>query len=70
MAGINATLYPKKEPLLTKKEAMEYLNIKNPRTFMKLINEQQLPYVKIGKKYCVLLSDLNQWIQKNRMIKV
>jgi excisionase family DNA binding protein len=69
MSGINSTLY-KEEKLLTKEEVMDFLHIKNPRTFMKLINEQGLPYVKIGRKYCVLSSKLYKWLQENNTVRV
>lgn len=71
MAGINETLYGKKdEEVLTQRQVMERLQIKNSRTFMRLINEDRLPYIKIGRKYCVLASELNQWLRKNSKVKV
>lgn len=71
MAGINELLYnnttEQPEPMLTKEDVKEHLHIKDDRSFYKLINEQQLPYIKIGRKYLVPLKKYNQWL-KNMML--
>lgn len=69
MAGINKTLYNDKNELdimLTKEEVMENLHLKNYRSFIKLIEKEKLPYIKIGRKYLVPLSEFNKW--KKRII--
>lgn len=69
MAGINKLLYGEKieEPdkMLTKEEVMDILHIKNIRSFMRLIEEERLPYIKVGKKYLIPLSEYNEWVKKN-----
>ena len=65
MAGINATLYGQPEKFLTRKEVMDNLHIKNIRSFVKLIEEKDLPYMKVGKKYLVPLSQYNNWLRNN-----
>lgn len=68
MAGINKTLYNNEddlEYLLTKKEAMNSLHIKDSRTFMKLVAEKRIPYLTVGKEYLFPLKKFNQWIKNN-----
>ena len=69
MAGINQLLYGggdnKIDPMLTMEEVMENLHIKDKRTFLKLIKQQDLPHIKIGQNYVVPLSRYNQWIKSN-----
>lgn len=31
-----------------------------------LISNGELPFVKIGKKFCVTVGDLNRWVETNR----
>ena len=72
MDGINKLLYNNKnnnlERLLTKEEIMEHLHIKNYRTFMELISNKNLPYLKIGKKYLIPLDEFKKW-EKNMLFK-
>ena len=67
MAGINKELYDKKcdDKMLTKKEVMEYFRIKNDRTFNNLIEEQNLPYIKIGRNYLIPSDELQKWVKRN-----
>ena len=66
MAGINKLLYGEKteevDKMLTKEEVMDILHIKNVRSFMRLIEEERLPYIKVGKKYLIPLSEYNEWV--------
>lgn len=72
MDGTNKLLYNNKnnnlERLLTKEEIMEHLHIKNYRTFMELISNKNLPYLKIGKKYLIPLDEFKKW-EKNMLFK-
>lgn len=64
MTGINELLYGKPNKImLTQKDVMNNLHIKDRRTFIKLISEDNLPYIKVGKKYVVPLDKFNQWIE-------
>ena len=67
MVGINRFLYGdnKIDPMLTMEEVMENLHIKDKRTFLKLIKQQDLPHIKIGQSYVIPLSKYNQWIKSN-----
>ena len=66
MAGINELLYNKEpEPMLTKEDIKEHLHIKDDRLFMKLINEQHLPYLKIGRQLLIPLDKYKQWLKNN-----
>ena len=70
MAGINKTLYEKPntlQPMLTAEEVMDYLHIKDLRTLKKLMDDEQLPYLKINKSYLIPLDKLNKWID-SRMV--
>lgn len=64
MEGINKLLkeYNKGvDIMLTQKEVMDKLHIKNTRTFHKLLG-QGLPYIKIGRSYLVPQSKFIKWI--------
>lgn len=67
MAGINKTLQsqPQSQPdvMLTKKEVMENLHIKDVHVFYDLINHKHLPHIRIGNKILVPLSKYSKWIE-------
>ena len=68
MGGINSVLYPKTtkktnelDRMLTTKEVMEHLRIKDKHTFADLI-KQGLPHIKIGSRYLIPESKYISWI--------
>ena len=70
MSGINKLLYDEDNNselvrMLTKEEVKNHLCIKDDRLFMKLINEQHLPYLKIGRQLLIPLDKYKQWLRNN-----
>ena len=67
MAGINKLLYGEKteevERVLTKKQVMEILNIKDPHVFSKLVKEDNLPHAYIGNKIVIPVNAYNKWLR-------
>ena len=63
MAGINKTLYKDDSPqqMLTKKDIMNILHIKDSRVYYRLIKEG-LPYIKIGRNNLTPLNEYNKWV--------
>lgn len=66
MDGINKVLYNKQElaTMLTKEEVMNNLHIKDYRSFMKLIEKEHLPHIKIGKQYLIPEDEYKKWIKR------
>lgn len=69
MSGINNLLYNKEDKkhidrMLTSKEVMEHLHIKDRRTYNKLLNDG-LPYLKVGKECLTPISEYEKWIKNN-----
>ena len=70
MSGINKTLYNNRPVLLTSKEVMDSLHIKDFRTFKKIVQEKNLPCIIVDNKYLVDLEDYNKWLNMNKTNKI
>lgn len=69
MAGINRTLYDTDSPqkMLTKKEIMDILHIKDEKVYYKLIKEEGFPFIKIGRNNLTPIDEFNKWIKNHLM---
>jgi len=56
-----------KEALWTKKEVLAYLRI-SPGTLRKLMNRNQIPYIKLERKVLFKKSDIDRWLE-SKMVK-
>jgi len=56
----------KEDRLLTKKQVQEYLQISH--TFLqKLMNEKELPYIKLGRRVLFQKSDLDKLLETKKV---
>jgi len=51
--------------LLTIPEAARYLSAASEWAVRRLITGGKLPYIRVGKRFCLRKSDLDAWIAKN-----
>lgn len=56
--------------MLTKDDIMDNLHIKDVRTYTKLIDEEGLPYIKIGKQLLTPVKCYNNWINSRLQNKL
>ncbi len=54
-------------PFLTTDEVLEYLKV-NARTVYRLIKAGQLPAIRIGRQWRVRRSDLDAWLERQRVV--
>lgn len=70
MEGINKLLYKKDVPTIvyTVEQVMEQLNIKDRRTFNKLL-KKGLPHINVGRSCVIPIEAFGRWIERNTVGK-
>lgn len=53
------------EQLLTVKEVMDHMHIKDRQTFNKILYIGDFPYIKIGREYLIPSNKYQQWIDNH-----
>jgi excisionase family DNA binding protein len=54
-------------PFLTTDEVLGYLKV-NARTVYRLIRSGQLPAIRVGRQWRVRRSDLDAWLERQRVV--
>ena len=73
MSGINKLLYSQDKTelpkMLTVKEVMENLHIKSEKTLKRIIRDEELPALKVGRNYLFPSDIYEEWIKKRIGVK-